>query len=338
METIKAYVENVFRTLPENEEILRTKEEILNNMLEKYSELKASGKSEHEAVGIVISEFGNIDELLEEMNLLPKATQAPENTQTDKAFSSSNDSPLMSMKEVQEYLSLYTRAAKAIALGVALCILGVSLLLLFEQLYNDNIFRSVLIMDGDDLFGLISLFLFVAIAVGLFIQSGMSLSKYENVSKGIQLEKETLDYVEATKAGLQPAFTKNLIISVLMCVLSPVILIGGYTFVADECTYPVVVFLAVIAIPVYILVRSGIPMGSITTLLTAQQITPEDKKSNSITGTICGYIMLLATAIFLYFGFVENNWEYAPVIYATGGILCGVAAVIVKGITDVVKK
>lgn len=338
METIKAYVENVFRTLPDSEEILRTKEEILNNMLEKYNELKAEGKSEHEAVGIVISEFGNIDELLEEMNLLPTEAQSAEKIYTESTSASDNKNPLMSLKEVQEYLASYAKAAKTISLGVVLCILGVSLLLLFQQLSVDNIFRTALVLDGDDLFGLIPLFGFIAVAVGLFIHSGMSLSKYQNVSQGVQLEKETIDYLEATKAGLQPAFTRNLIISVLMCVISPIILIGGYTFVSDESSYPVFIFLCVIAIPVYILVRSGVPFGSITTLLTAGQMTPVDKKSNSITGTICGCIMLLATAIYLYFGFVQNNWDYAPAIYAIGGILCGVAAIIVNGITEASKK
>lgn len=36
---------------------------------EKYNELKNDGKSENEAIGIVISEFGNIEELIEELGI-----------------------------------------------------------------------------------------------------------------------------------------------------------------------------------------------------------------------------------------------------------------------------
>ena len=38
-------------------------------MEEKYRELKRSGKSENEAIGIVISEFGNINELIDELGI-----------------------------------------------------------------------------------------------------------------------------------------------------------------------------------------------------------------------------------------------------------------------------
>ena len=38
-------------------------------MEDKYVELKAEGKSENEAIGIVISEFGNMEELIRELGI-----------------------------------------------------------------------------------------------------------------------------------------------------------------------------------------------------------------------------------------------------------------------------
>ena len=63
METIKNYLENMFLHLPVTPEVLRAKAELAQMMEDKYNELKAEGKSENEAVGIVISEFGNLNEL-----------------------------------------------------------------------------------------------------------------------------------------------------------------------------------------------------------------------------------------------------------------------------------
>ena len=54
METIKIYLENMFKTLPNTAELRKLKGEILGNMEEKYQELKAEGKTENEAIGIVI--------------------------------------------------------------------------------------------------------------------------------------------------------------------------------------------------------------------------------------------------------------------------------------------
>ena len=69
METIRTYLENLFAQLPETPELVRLRDDMLRTMEDKYEELKSEGKSENEAVGIVISEFGNIDELLAELDL-----------------------------------------------------------------------------------------------------------------------------------------------------------------------------------------------------------------------------------------------------------------------------
>ena len=69
METIQTYLENMFAAFPDNPETLRAKSELLAAMEDKYNELKNEGKSENEAIGIVISEFGNIDELMAELGV-----------------------------------------------------------------------------------------------------------------------------------------------------------------------------------------------------------------------------------------------------------------------------
>ena len=66
MNTINNYVETMFMNLPDTEELQLMKDDIFGNMEEKYQELLVSGSSENEAIGLVISEFGNIDELLNE--------------------------------------------------------------------------------------------------------------------------------------------------------------------------------------------------------------------------------------------------------------------------------
>ncbi|MFB9276189.1 permease prefix domain 1-containing protein [Cohnella cellulosilytica] len=59
----------MFAGLPRNPELMRLKQELLTGMEEKYLELKREGKSENEAIGIVISEFGNIEELTAELGI-----------------------------------------------------------------------------------------------------------------------------------------------------------------------------------------------------------------------------------------------------------------------------
>ena len=64
METIKNYLETMFSTLPNTYEVQKAKKELAQMMEDKYTELINDGKTDNEAVGIVISEFGNLDELV----------------------------------------------------------------------------------------------------------------------------------------------------------------------------------------------------------------------------------------------------------------------------------
>ena len=69
METLKNYLENMFLNLPNTPEVRKAKTELLQMMEDKYTELKNEGKAENEAIGIVISEFGNLDELAEDLGI-----------------------------------------------------------------------------------------------------------------------------------------------------------------------------------------------------------------------------------------------------------------------------
>lgn len=69
METIRNYLETMFQNLPNTREVQKAKTELWQMMEDKYTELKEEGKTENEAVGIVISEFGNLSELAEDLGI-----------------------------------------------------------------------------------------------------------------------------------------------------------------------------------------------------------------------------------------------------------------------------
>ena len=69
METIRNYLETMFANMPNTPEVKRAKDELLQMMEDKYNELIAEGVNENAAVGTVISEFGNLDELAEDLGL-----------------------------------------------------------------------------------------------------------------------------------------------------------------------------------------------------------------------------------------------------------------------------
>ena len=80
METIRNYLMMMFASLPNTAEARRARDELWQMMEDKYTELIEEGRTENEAVGTVISEFGNLDELAESLGiseLLPVAVPQP---------------------------------------------------------------------------------------------------------------------------------------------------------------------------------------------------------------------------------------------------------------------
>lgn len=69
MDQIRDYVDAMFSSLPDTDAVRGMKRSILENMQERYEELCQSGKNEKEALGEVISQFGNIDEIKKELGM-----------------------------------------------------------------------------------------------------------------------------------------------------------------------------------------------------------------------------------------------------------------------------
>lgn len=57
---------------------------------------------------------------------------------------------------------------------------------------------------------------------------------------------------------------------------------------------------------------------------------PEKKARDELIGKICGVIMLLATAIYVGGGLAANLWDTLYWVFPVGGMLCGVAAIILS--------
>lgn len=63
MDVINAYLETMFSPYPQSPRLLDAKQELRGMMEDAYNEAIAAGLSNNEAVGKVITEFGNLDEL-----------------------------------------------------------------------------------------------------------------------------------------------------------------------------------------------------------------------------------------------------------------------------------
>jgi hypothetical protein len=267
METIIVYIENMFASLPKTLEMQRLKQEMLSGMEEKYLELKRAGKSENEAIGIVISEFGNIEELTAELGIHPATPE--------QAL------PMLTEYEAYEYAAGKRSSGRWTGLGVLLCASGVALLIAMDTLFDFFVMGDMGLM-----LGMVGMFVLVAAAVGMFIHSGMMLDRFKNLEQGFQLPYTLRMELQRGKALYAPTYRLALIMGICLCVLSPALIFAAAYIDDDFAPYGVSAFLLMAGVAVFLFVYYGNIQGAYTKLLEEPSIAAEKKEEERIAGVV----------------------------------------------------
>lgn len=320
METIKNYLDNMFANLPKTNQMSKLKNDLLLNMEEKYNELKNDEKSENEAIGIVISEFGNIDELISELGI---------KYETEGAML-----PTVTQVEAESFMAAKKEMGLLVGIGASLCIIGAAALILITTLIDDRIIGNGISKDFSDMLGIIALFILVAPAVALFIYSGMKLEKYKYLNSAFDLPPSTKTIIQQKNNNFASTFMAAIITGVCICILSPVALFIAAAFEGNASTYGVVVLLMMVAAAVFIFIYFGNIKESFSILLKIDDYSKEKVKENKVIGAVAAIVWPLAVCIFLVSGLIYNQWRINWIIFPITGILFGMfsaAYSIIKG-------
>ena len=224
--------------------------------------------------------------------------------------------------EKNNYDLMMTKAAKGISLGVALILLGVSIMLTILGFASNEQAE-----EQYALIGVIAVLTGVIFAVPLFIIHG---TKIENFKK--KNPKIANVYSEDEVEEGNSKYTKNLAIGISIILLGVVImmlLLGLKTF-GEESTIPVATLMYFVTIGVLLIIYSGKMKEKFDIEKYNNENTEEYKIIENKIGRICGVIMLTTTIIFLVWGFTLNMWYINWVVYPVGGILCGIVGTILK--------
>jgi len=317
MNTIKNYLDNMFLGLPETEDVKRAKKELLAMMEDKYNELKNSGKTENEAIGIVISEFGNLDELADALGIR-------------QVVDNKSDINCVTYEEAERYLEDSKNIAPKSAIGVFLCIMSPTFLLLllglnelgFLQVREERLVAA----------GLAVLIGLVAAGVSFFIRYSSKLEKYEYMQKSVfQLDYSTEQMVRRVMAQDEPVYTSAVTTSVIMYILSPLSIIltalllnsGGASIIS------VVGTLTIVACATYNLISKG-GINNACQVLLQQGDYSVKTKSNKTFQIISKIYWLAVVAVYLLYSFTTNRWAISWIVWPIAGIVFAILKIVTE--------
>lgn len=308
MNTIRNYLDNMFLGLPDTEDVIRAKQELLAMMEDKYNELKNSGKTENEAIGIVISEFGNLNELAETLGI-------------KNALENKTDLIQVTYEEAIKYIEDKRDIAPKTALGVFLCIMSPVLLLLLlgiSELNLINIKEELLVAAG-----LTALIAMVATGVLYFIRYSSKLEKYDILEKEVfSLDYKTEQMVKSTISEGEHSYKSAVSISVVAYILSalPIILTPLIFDIDGLSVISVAVTLTIVALSTYNLIAKTAVNAACTVLLQQGDYSVKTK-SNKKLQIVTRVYWLVITAVYLAYSFITFNWAMSWIIWPVAGVI-----------------
>ena len=291
-------------SLAENLQYLRAREGVTQEQLAERLDVSRQSVSKWESS----ASFPEMDTLIKLCDMF--------HTDMDTLLRGSVEQTLS--EDTAGYDRFMTAFARKIASGVSAIIIGVAVFCLASLTGEGQV--GMLCMAG--------FFLILTVAVVVFIASGIEEEQFRTQHPVI-----ADFYTEKQKADFRRRFVWYIAGGVGAILFGVFLMILTFAVFPEQEPYETIagtVFLLIVAGAVWFLVYGGMleDKYNIARYNWENNPTPEDKAKRRRAVTACAVIMLLATALFLFMGLSYDKWETAAVIYPVGGILCGVAWVL----------
>lgn len=132
MSKVTDYIDNLFFLMPRTDAAAEMRQKLIESAEDKYEALLSWGKNQDEALGIVVSEFGSMEEICAELGVDPIGM----------------DTGAREQQLAYDYSLLNRRFSRGLSFGIILCVLGIVSVILLEELLrvNDAISASSMLL------------------------------------------------------------------------------------------------------------------------------------------------------------------------------------------------
>ena len=302
-------------SLGENLQFLRKKENITQEQLAEQLNVSRQSVSKWESD----SAYPEMDKLLQLCNLFHCSMDDLVQKEISQVY----------IEDKADYDNHFNEFSKYVSLAVGIILFGLSVM---NLIYGINYFFPNEIIKED----LCSMFFLIFVVIGVAILVLMGI-RHED------FKKKNPFIINFYKEEEIDKFNRKF--SVMVTTAVSLFIIDAIIFMGAETAFPAIdeneyleslifcIFFLIIAAGVMLLVYAGIQKDKYDVNKYNQM---NDKKSevykkDSLTGSVCGCIMLIAMILYLIGGFVFSKWAMPTiVVFAIGGVCCAIADIIIN--------
>ena len=302
-------------SLGENLQFLRKKDNITQEQLAEQLNVSRQSVSKWESD----SAYPEMDKLLQLCNLFHCSMDDLVQKEISQVY----------IEDKADYDNHFNEFSKYVSLAVGIILFGLSVM---NLIYGINYFFPNEIIKED----LCSMFFLIFVVIGVAILVLMGI-RHED------FKKKNPFIINFYKEEEIDKFNRKF--SVMVTTAVSLFIIDAIIFMGAETAFPAIdeneyleslifcIFFLIIAAGVMLLVYAGIQKDKYDVNKYNQM---NDKKSevykkDSLTGSVCGCIMLIATILYLIGGFVFSKWAMPTiVVFAIGGVCCAIADIIIN--------
>ncbi len=357
MDILDAYLDTMFSSYPTTPRLTEAKAELRAMMEDAFTAALDAGKSRNEAIGEVIAQFGNLDELAPVLGISTEirgddgasAASAAASPDEAAAWSTTNASeweheqvrtpalPPVSLDEAESYAEARRRTQPTLAAACAALVASpCCLVALASDATDPGPWGTSPILT---LVGLLVLLVVAAFACAALVARNRTLAPSRRLTAGTFTPTPEVDaWAETLRESHEPLRTRTLAASVALWVLAVVPTITAGILSDEDGPWPawsaqfgVALTLVIAAIGVYIHLRGSWANRTAAVLsgrVHHRHSSGRDRADGSdralgLASVVASIYWPLLTAAFLLWGFGWNGWDRAWILWPVGAVLFG---------------
>lgn len=316
MTIIDSYLDTLFAPYPDSDRMRTARQELRSMMEDKQHDLIASGATEAQAIGQVIAEFGNLDEVADVLGIQREigGGNAP--------LAAEGDLPPLEMERATAYVQRVKDTQILTAISTPLFVLSPTVLLVLLWLEESRHVLSAEVATG---IGLAAVLLLVAAGVLLGMRRDAKVQPFSDIECGqFTLTRSVRSYAQQLQETGRNTLGKGVAVALFilspLCVILPPLLdnTGASALLGTACT------LTLVAAGLFCWIAPNATARAAEHLIKEHedQTAPENSTSPTLR-VIASLWWPVTIAAFLLWGLGFDGWDRAWAIFPVSGILYG---------------